>query len=95
MLGTLGYMAPEQVRGEAVDQRADLFNFGAILYEMLSGQRAFRGKSDVETLHAIVKEETRSRRPESPRSIRPATNHTALPGEEPAGALPVRQRYRF
>jgi eukaryotic-like serine/threonine-protein kinase len=57
VLGTLGYMAPEQVRGEVVDHRADLFNFGAILYEMLSGQRAFRGKSDVETMHAIVKEE--------------------------------------
>ena len=57
VLGTVGYMAPEQVRGEAVDHRADLFNFGAILYEMLSGQRAFRGKSDVETMHAIVKEE--------------------------------------
>ena len=57
MLGTVGYMAPEQVRGEAVDHRADLFNFGAILYEMLSGQRAFRGKSNVETMHAIVKEE--------------------------------------
>ncbi len=59
MLGTVGYMAPEQVRGEAVDHRADLFSFGAILYEMLSGQRAFRGKSDVETMHAIVKEEPR------------------------------------
>ena len=59
VLGTVGYMAPEQVRGEAVDHRADLFNFGAILYEMLSGQRAFRGKSDVETMHAIVKEEPR------------------------------------
>jgi Tol biopolymer transport system component len=57
VLGTVGYMAPEQVRGEAVDHRADLFNFGAILYEMLSGQRAFRRNSDVETVHAIVKEE--------------------------------------
>jgi len=57
VLGTVGYMAPEQVRGEVVDHRADLFNFGAILYEMLSGGRAFRGKSDVETMHAIVKEE--------------------------------------
>ncbi len=57
VLGTVGYMAPEQVQGEAVDHRADLFNFGAILYEMLSGQRAFQGKSDVETMHAIVKEE--------------------------------------
>jgi eukaryotic-like serine/threonine-protein kinase len=57
LLGTVGYMAPEQVRGEAVDHRADLFSFGAILYEMLSGQRAFRGTSDVETMNAIVKEE--------------------------------------
>jgi len=57
VLGTVGYMAPEQVQGEAVNHRADLFSFGTILYEMLSGQRAFRGKSDVETLNAILKEE--------------------------------------
>ena len=50
-------MSPEQVRRETLDNRADLFNFGVILYEMLSGQRAFKGKSDVETMHAIVKEE--------------------------------------
>ena len=54
VLGTVGYMAPEQVRGETLDHRADLFSFGAILYEMLSGQRAFKGQSDVETLNAIL-----------------------------------------
>ena len=43
-LGTFGYMAPEQVRGLAVDHRADMFAFGAVLYEMLSGERAFKGK---------------------------------------------------
>ncbi len=55
VMGTTGYMAPEQVRGEAVDHRADIFSFGATLYEMLSGDRAFRGDTSVETMHAILK----------------------------------------
>jgi serine/threonine protein kinase/Tol biopolymer transport system component len=57
VLGTVGYMSPEQVRGREVDQRTDLFSFGAILYEMLSGRRAFKGDSQVETMNAILKEE--------------------------------------
>jgi len=57
VLGTVGYMAPEQVRGEEADGRSDVFALGAILYEMLSGQRAFRGDSAVETMSAILKEE--------------------------------------
>jgi eukaryotic-like serine/threonine-protein kinase len=57
VLGTVGYMSPEQVRGENVDQRSDIFSFGAILYEMLSGRRAFRRDSSIETLSAILKEE--------------------------------------
>ena len=57
VLGTVGYMSPEQVRGAAVDDRSDLFSFGAILYEMLAGERAFRKDNDVETLMAILKEE--------------------------------------
>jgi Tol biopolymer transport system component len=54
VLGTRSYMAPEQVRGEPVDQRTDIFAFGAVLYEMLTGHRAFMGSSAIETLHAIV-----------------------------------------
>jgi eukaryotic-like serine/threonine-protein kinase len=57
VLGTAGYMSPEQVRGKEVDARTDIFAFGAILYEMLSGQRAFKGESSVETMGAILKEE--------------------------------------
>ena len=57
VLGTAGYMAPEQVRGEAADHRSDIFAFGAVIYEMLAGQRAFQRNSSVETMNAILKEE--------------------------------------
>jgi serine/threonine protein kinase len=57
VLGTLGYMSPEQVKGKPADSRSDIFSFGAILYEMLSGQRAFRGDSAAETMSAILREE--------------------------------------
>jgi serine/threonine protein kinase len=55
VLGTVGYMAPEQVRGLAVDHRADIFAFGTVLYEMLTGLRAFAGDSPIETMSAILK----------------------------------------
>ncbi len=57
VLGTVGYMSPEQVRGQAADQRSDLFALGAILYEMLAGRRAFSAASSVETMNAILKED--------------------------------------
>ena len=57
VLGTLGYMSPEQVKGKPADARSDIFSFGAILYEMLSGNRAFRGDSAAETMSAILREE--------------------------------------
>ena len=57
IVGTTGYMSPEQVRGQRVDHRSDIFAFGAVLYEMLSGRRAFKGETAVETLNAILKED--------------------------------------
>src|SRR5437867_6640332 len=57
VVGTAGYMSPEQVRGEQVDHRSDIFSFGAILYEMLSGRRAFTRDFSVETMNAIPREE--------------------------------------
>jgi serine/threonine-protein kinase len=54
VLGTIGYMAPEQVRGEPADHRADIFAFGAVLYELLAGERAFADATAVETMHAIL-----------------------------------------
>jgi Tol biopolymer transport system component len=57
VLGTVGYMSPEQVRGEASDHRSDIFCLGAILYEMLSGRRAFQCNTPAETMSAILKED--------------------------------------
>jgi hypothetical protein len=57
VMGTAGYMSPEQVRGLALDPRSDIFSFGAILYEMLSGKRAFHGDTPADTMSSILKED--------------------------------------
>ncbi|MGA9671895.1 MAG: protein kinase, partial [Terracidiphilus sp.] len=57
VLGTVGYMSPEQVRGQVVDVRSDLFAVGVILYEMLTGKRAFQKSTAVETMTAILNED--------------------------------------
>jgi serine/threonine protein kinase/Tol biopolymer transport system component len=57
VMGTVGYMSPEQVRGLAVDGRTDIFAAGAILYEMLAGRRAFEGPTSADTISAILNEE--------------------------------------
>ena len=59
VMGTVGYMSPEQVRGNEADHRSDIFSFGSILYEMLSGERAFQRETLAETMTAILKEEPR------------------------------------
>jgi serine/threonine protein kinase/Tol biopolymer transport system component len=64
--GTTGYMSPEQARGEGVDARTDVFAFGAVLYEMVTGRRAFAGSSIAETLAAVLKDQ-----PKAPRELVP------------------------
>jgi Tol biopolymer transport system component len=73
VMGTLGYMSPEQVRGVAVDHRTDIFAFGAILFEMLSGQRAFRRDTGADTMTAILREDP---------PVLSASAHGASPGLE-------------
>jgi eukaryotic-like serine/threonine-protein kinase len=71
VLGTVGYMAPEQVRGLAADARTDIFAFGALLYEMLSGRRAFGGGTTIDVMTAILKEDPADL-PAAERSMPPA-----------------------
>jgi Tol biopolymer transport system component len=73
VMGTVGYMSPEQVRGAETDHRSDIFSLGAILYEMLSGRRAFKRDTSAETMTAILKED--------PPDLA-ATNPTISPGIE-------------
>jgi serine/threonine protein kinase len=68
VVGTVGYMAPEQVRGAAIDHRTDIFAFGALLHELLSGQRAFDRETPAETMTAILKQDP----PDLPASVAPS-----------------------
>src|SRR5437660_2396031 len=66
VIGTVGYMSPEQVRGQTADHRSDIFSFGAILHEMITGRRAFRRETMAETMTAILKEEPEELRTSNP-----------------------------
>src|SRR5690348_11258832 len=70
VLGTTSYMSPEQVEAKPLDARSDIFSFGAVLYEMITGQRAFRGESRISTLSAILRDE-----PKPPTSLRDGLPH--------------------
>ena len=74
VMGTVGYMSPEQAAGRAADHRSDIFSLGAVLYEMLTGKRAFRSDTAVETLNAILKED--------PPEFSTATSRTLSPALE-------------
>ena len=71
ILGTAAYMSPEQAKGRPADKRSDIWAFGAVLYEMLSGQRAFKGDDMADTLAAVLRAD--------PAWTRPAAGHTAVP----------------
>jgi len=78
VLGTVAYMSPEQLRGRSVDHRSDIFSFGAILYEMLAGRRAFAGETQVDTMTAILKDdppEIADLRPGIPAAFEPIVRH--------------------
>jgi eukaryotic-like serine/threonine-protein kinase len=74
VMGTMGYMSPEQVRGQPVDHRTDIFAFGAILYELLSGKKAFKRDTASDTIAAILKEEP-PELTQSGRNVSPALDH--------------------
>src|SRR5436190_1814270 len=77
IIGTVGYMSPEQAEAKPVDARSDIFSFGSILYEMVTGERAFRGDSNLSTLAAILKEEPKAVSvvvPEVPRDLEKIIN---------------------
>src|SRR5437867_3839707 len=74
VMGTMGYMSPEQVRGLPVDHRSDIFSFGTILYEMLSGRKAFKRNTASDTIAAILKEEP-PELTQSGRNVSPALDH--------------------
>jgi eukaryotic-like serine/threonine-protein kinase len=74
VMGTMGYMSPEQLRGLPVDHRSDIFSFGAILYELLSGRKAFKKDSASDTIAAVLKEDP-PELTQSGRNVSPALDH--------------------
>ena len=95
-MGTVGYMAPEQVRAQTVDARADVFAFGAVLYEMLSGRRAFQRETTADTMTAILTQdppEIAGSRPDLSPALDRIVRHCLE--KNPNRAIPVGARHRL
>jgi len=78
VMGTVGYMSPEQVKARDVDHRSDIFSFGAVLYEMLTGKRAFQRETAAETMTAVLREdppEPSERAPKIPAALDRVLRH--------------------
>ena len=93
ILGTLYYMAPEQVEGKEADERSDIFSFGVVFYEMITGQRPFNGDTQAAVLAALLKDQPppmSQRQPAVPRAI--GTRGQEVPGEETRRPLALRAR---
>jgi eukaryotic-like serine/threonine-protein kinase len=91
VVGTTPYMSLEQAEGKVVDARSDIFSFGSLLYEMLTGERAFHGDSTISTLSAILKDEpkpVRSIKHDVPRDLE-REGHLPLFAKRSGSALPA------
>ena len=88
ILGTAAYMTPEQARGKPVDKRADIWAFGCVLYEMLTGRRAFTGETTSDRLAAVLRQDVDWIRPagRDAAATRPAARTNARPRREAAAA---------
>lgn len=75
VMGTVGYMSPEQVRGMEADHRSDIFSFGVVLHEMLGGSRTFAGETAVDTMQAILREEAPDLPSTVPAGVRQVVSH--------------------
>src|SRR5580700_1295770 len=75
VMGTPGYMSPEQVRGLATDHRSDIFSFGVILHELLTGQRVFQGETSVDTMQAILRKDAQELPVTVPAGLRQIVAH--------------------